>query len=104
MVAFPPGFDHQLVIVRQVGSPVWIDDALIGDDRFQRISPKEPFEVARYSAEELGQCVDLTDGCSHVVRGDQVGVTWRGMDVVCSYAVTLPSSSACQLFGVPCEP
>jgi hypothetical protein len=104
VVAFPPGFDHQLVIVRRVGSPVWFDDELVGDDQFRLIDPQEPFEVARYSAAQLGQCIDLSDGCSHVIRGDQIGVTWRGMDVVCSYAATLPSTSTCQLFGVPCEP
>ena len=59
--------------------------------------------MARYSAEQLGECIDLADGCSHVIRGDQIGVTWRGMDVVCSYAATLPSTSPCQLAGVPCE-
>jgi len=103
VVAFPPGFDHQLVIVRRAGSPVWFDDVPIGDEEFHSISPKHPFEVARYSAEQLGECIDLADGCSHVIRGDQIGVTWRGMDVVCSYAATLPSTSACQLAGVPCE-
>lgn len=103
VVAFPPGFDHQLVIVRRAGWPVWIDGVPIGDDQFQRIDPTDPFEVARYSAEQLGQCIDLSDGCSHVIRGDRVGVTWRGMDVVCSYAVTLPTNDPCQLFGVSCE-
>ena len=104
VVAFPPGFDHQLVIVRRAGSQVWFDGVLIGDEQFHSISPLHPFEVARYSGEQLGQCIDLSDGCSHVIRGDQMGVTWRGMDVVCSYAATLPSTSLCQLAGVPCVP
>jgi hypothetical protein len=98
----PPGFDHQVVIVRRAGKAVTFDDQPVSDDAFRPASPSGDYEVARFSGDELGPCVELLDGCRHHVVGETVAVSWRGMDIVCSYAVTLPTGNMCALPGVSC--
>lgn len=104
LVSFPPGFEHQLVLVRRGGTAVTIDDIPVDDERFHPVLDSHEFEVARLSGADLGACLDLSEGCARRIAGDAVGVTWRGMDVVCSYSLTVPSADPCLLSGVSCTP
>jgi len=97
-IAFPPGFDQQLVITRRAGSPVQFDGYTIPDGFFQRISKNYEFEVARLTQDQFGTCLnDVDPGCHHTITSLLSGVAlgWRGADVVCSYAVTVPPSNPC---------
>jgi hypothetical protein len=103
LVSFPPGFDHQLVLVRRGGTAVTIDGKGVPDTLFHPVLDSHEFELARLSGDDLGPCADLSEGCARRIAGDAVGVTWRGMDVVCSYSLTVPSADACLLEGVNCN-
>lgn len=102
LVSFPPGFDHELILVRRGGTVVTIDGTPVDEELFHPVVESHELEVARLSADDLGACVDLSEGCARRIAGDAVGVTWRGMDVVCSYALTVPSADPCLLNDVSC--
>jgi len=97
-IAFPPGFDQEMVITRRAGIPVQFDGYTIPDGFFQRISKNYEFEVARLTQDQFGTCLnDVDPGCHHTITSLLSGVAlgWRGADVVCSYAVTVPPSNPC---------
>lgn len=96
----PPGFETEMVIVRERGKLVVLDDTELPAGAFHPISASGALEAARVDAQRLRRCSDAADPCQHRLRGAAFGVTWRGMDVVCSYAVTVPSPSACSLPNV----
>jgi hypothetical protein len=100
--ALPPGFDHTVVVVRAAGTPVSLDAQPLPSSRFGSRTPDGQYEIARLTNDDLGPCVDLQDSCAHVLSGARLGLSWRGMDVVCSYALTVPPSTSCALPGVSC--
>ena len=102
VLKLPPGFDHEVVVVRQAGEPVTLDGRRIVDARFRLASQARGTEVARLGFADLGPCDDEFDSCEHRLSGSAIGVTWRGMDVVCSYAVTVPPGGSCAIPNVPC--
>jgi len=97
-VAFPPGFQQQLIITRRLGMPVQFDGYTIPEDFFRRISKDYEYEVARLSQDQFGTCLnDVDPGCQHTITSPLLGVglAWRGADVVCSYSLTVPPSNPC---------
>jgi hypothetical protein len=100
--ALPPAFDHQVVVVRGAGTAVTFDGQPLANDRFTPASDDDRFEVTRLNADDLGPCVDLLDRCEHRLTGSAIGLGWRGMDVVCSYSLTVPPTTYCALPGVSC--
>ena len=97
--AFPLGYDQQVVIARRAGTPVQIDGQTIPPAFFQPASGDNDYEVARLTADQFGPCLDALDvqACQHrltsLITGVAVG--WRGADIVCSYALTVPPSYPC---------
>jgi len=98
----PPGFDPEVIVVRQAGQGITLDGRPLADARFQFASPAQRYEVARLGAADLGPCDDALDRCEHHLVGAAFGVTWRGMDVVCSFAVTAPPAATCALPTAGC--
>jgi hypothetical protein len=98
----PPKFQHEILVVRAKGSAVSLDGVALASARFTPAAPPGQYEIARLTDADLGRCQDLFDTCQHNLRGSIVGVSWRGLDVVCSYALTVPPSSRCVLLGSGC--
>jgi hypothetical protein len=82
LFSLPANFDHELVIARRADTPIRLDGLPINDSLF--LPAGDRFEVARV---HIAPCVGAPDRCVHRLAG-QFGLTLRGMDVVCSYAVT----------------
>jgi hypothetical protein len=99
-----PGFDHEVIVVRDATSPVTLNGSLVPESRFRALVPDGRYQVARLGAADLGPCDDGWDSCLHHLSGKALGVTWRGMDVVCSYALTIPAWHTCALPNVSCPP
>jgi hypothetical protein len=89
-----PGFDTELVVVRERGTSVRLDGVLVPDSQFRSAAPSIRFEVARVS---VAECPDQWGDCQHRLTGPAFGASWRGVDVVCSYALTVPSRDQCAL-------
>ena len=104
--ALPPGFDHEVIVVRRTGTPVTFDGRSLEDTRFTSTTLDDgEFQLARVPASELGPCVDLLDPCQHEISGRPAfGISWRGMDVVCSYALTVPPTKVCAPPNITCIP
>ncbi len=100
----PPGFDHEVIVLKEIGHPLKLDGRTLDAARFRAVSPTSKYEAARLGPMDLGPCDDALDRCEHYLSGSAFGVTWRGMDVVCSYAVTVPSGDSCALPNVICPP
>jgi len=81
-------FDHLLVVVRPPGAQVWLDDVLLGSDKFTRVGG---FEVAQIRIES---CPSFSLACNHRLTG-LFGATLRGMDVLASFALTAITSKGC---------
>lgn len=99
-IAFPPGFEQQVIITRRPKVPVQFDGYTIPDYFFQRISSAYDYEVARLNQDQFGACLNEVDsGCEHTITSLLAGVAlgWRGADVVCSYSLTVPPSNPCVL-------
>jgi hypothetical protein len=99
-LALAPGFEHALAIVRREGDhgvvpPVVLDDENISSS-FTPVG--EGFSVAR---RVIPACAGPIDGCVHTLIG-AYGVTLRGMDIACSYAVTPATWTVCTDGGDPC--
>jgi hypothetical protein len=94
-LALPANFDHELLVVRREGVPVALDGKTIADSLFTGAGG--PFQVARVA---VPPCVDRSPGCLHVLKGT-FGLTLRGMDVLCGYALTVPTWPSCGLFSGP---
>lgn len=97
----PPGFDSELVVVREGATPVSLDGKLLSNEVFHPVGPGEPWQVAHLG--DLGRCSDAWDRCEHRLSG-ALSAAWRGMDVVCSYALTVPPWNPCTLPSVTCPP
>jgi hypothetical protein len=101
-LVLPPGFDHELLVVRERKAEVTLNGTPLAGG-FTSAGGDGRFEVRRVSQAELGPCRDLLDSCFVSIGAGAVGVSWRGMDVVCSYAVTVPPWNApCALPGQIC--
>ena len=97
-IAFPPGFQQEVVITRRAMMPVSFDNYPIPDGYFQRVSTNYEYQVARLTQKEFGDCLNDVDiACKHTITSPLSGVAlgWRGVDVTCSYAVTVPPSDPC---------
>jgi hypothetical protein len=90
-----PNFDTMLVIVRRKGTPIYYDEARLEESLFERVTPD--LEAAQVPVEA---CSPSDDVCTHHLEG-QFGLTMRGMDVQCSYAMTAPTWVPCTEPGVP---
>lgn len=85
-----PNFDHLLVVVRRSSHPpVTLDDEVIADAAFR--SAGSGYEVAEVT---LPPCPPSLRVCAHHLAGE-FAATIRGMDVVCSYAITAASWIGC---------
>ena len=66
------------------------------------------FQVARLTtlgvrAKPPRPCAEPEDNCEHVISGKKgFGISWRGMDITCSYALTFPPRNVCLLSGGHC--
>jgi hypothetical protein len=92
LLALAPNFEHVLAIVRKgdrFTAPVTFDDEDIGDD-FTLVG--DGFWVDRIT---IPPCYGPIAQCMHRLVGAH-GLTLRGMDVACSYAVTVPTWPACR--------
>jgi hypothetical protein len=97
----PPAFENDIVLVRRKGAHLTFDDRDMASERFapMELSTGTMLEVTRLLPSEIGPCADLIDPCRHRIDGEDYAMTWRGMDVVCSYALTVPTSNPCALPG-----
>jgi len=86
-----PWFDQIAAVARKQGDPVMLDDSPIPDAQFT--SAGDGYEVARVS---LLNCPSSQGACVHRLQGGPFGVTVRGMDVLASYALTMPAWSSCR--------
>jgi hypothetical protein len=84
-----PNFDQVIAVVRPAGVPVSLDEGPIDDAKFRPAGGG--FEVAQVT---LDACSTTSEVCTHHLAGT-FGVTLRGMDVVCSYALTLSTWVTC---------
>jgi hypothetical protein len=83
-----PYFDQMVAVVRRQGGIVSLDNVAITDDMFQPAGGN--FEVAQVPL--TPPCPAGAGACVHHLQGE-FGMTLRGMDVVCSYAMTAPTWS-----------
>jgi hypothetical protein len=93
LLALPPNFEHVLAIVRKGdghSTPVSFDGVDIDPGDFTWVG--EGFWVDRLT---IPPCYGPIGQCMHRLVGAH-GLTLRGMDVACSYAVTVPTWPACQ--------
>jgi hypothetical protein len=86
--AVPPGFVQLVDVVRKRGGSVTLDGNAL-DPFFVPAGPD--YEVAQL---QLAPCTAGIGVCTHRLRG-AFGMTLRGMDAVCSYALTMPTWSIC---------
>jgi hypothetical protein len=84
-----PNFDTMLAIVRTAGQPIFLDGARIEESLFEPAGGG--FDVAQIPLEV---CSDAAGVCAHHLEG-RFGLTLRGMDVLCSYAMTAPTWVPC---------
>jgi hypothetical protein len=94
------------VIVRRIGAPVQLDGEPVPIDMFAPASNGQDFEVARLTNDQIGPCLDtsVSGMCQHHLSGAAMGLSLRGMDVVCSYSLTIPPDTICVLPVPGCEP
>ena len=97
LFALPPNFDHELAIVRRndgngLAGRVTLDGQDISGDF---VAAGDGFEVARHG---FPPCLGDVAACLHRLTG-AYGLTLRGMDVVCGYAVTFPTWVHCMDTG-----
>ncbi|HEY2899046.1 MAG TPA: IgGFc-binding protein [Polyangia bacterium] len=97
--ALPANFDHELMVVRHDPMPVLLDGVPIAESLFQPAGGI--FEAARVA---IPPCVGLPSNCLHDLTGT-FGLTLRGMDVLCGYALTPFIGSHCgPVAGPDCIP
>jgi hypothetical protein len=85
-----PWFDQAIAVTRKIGGPaVTLDRMPIADNRFTAVGGG--FEVARVSLQPCGASMQV---CTHTLQGG-FGVSMRGMDVLASYALTMPAWHGC---------
>jgi len=89
-----PNFDQLVAVARLKGAAVTFDGTPIDDGRFVPAGTDKDghsYEVARIP---IGTCNPRDMVCTHRLTG-QFGMTLRGMDVLSSYALTVPSLERC---------
>jgi hypothetical protein len=114
-LVLPPGFDQEVLVVRPAGKVVTLDQTNLRDTDFGPLfgggSTSSvglgPIQVARLTtlgagAKDPRPCAVPEDGCQHVIGGKTFGISWRGMDIACSFALTYPPSSFCGPNGALC--
>ena len=114
-LVLPPGFDQEVLVVRPIGKPITVDQTDLRDADFGPAFGTDPapplgigkIQVARLTtlgagSKEAGPCLVPEDACQHVITGGSFGVSWRGMDVRCSFALTLPPANFCGLGNALC--
>lgn len=84
-----PNFDTAIAITRPASEAVYLDGARLDDSLFESVS--NGFEVA-HTPIEVCRAEDLV--CTHHLEG-KFGLTIRGMDVLNSYAMTVPVWNLC---------
>jgi len=90
-----PNFDQLVAVARLKGAAVMLDGTPIDDARFVPAGSDDDghtYEVARIP---IGTCNPRDMVCTHRLTG-QFGMTLRGMDVLSSYALTVPSLQDCK--------
>jgi hypothetical protein len=83
-----PYFDQMVAVVRRQGRPVSLDNMAIDPGLFKPAGGN--FEVAQVPL--TPPCPASAGACVHHLQGE-FGMSLRGMDVVCSYAMTAPTWS-----------
>jgi hypothetical protein len=116
-LVLPPGFDQEVLVVRPTGmpTPITVDQTDLRDADFGPAFGSDPvpplgigkIQVARLTTlgagtKDTGPCLVPEDACQHVIKGRAFGVSWRGMDVRCSFALTIPPSNFCGPTGELC--
>jgi hypothetical protein len=84
-----PNFDQVAVVARKTGSDVALDGVLLAASLFKPAGKE--YEVALVP---LPSCPGAEGVCTHRLQG-KFGVTLRGMDVLGSWALTVPTSGGC---------
>jgi hypothetical protein len=95
--SFPvlPNFDQMVAVVRRRGDYVALD----GDSLEGQFAPAgADFEVAQVP---LAPCTESPGVCTHRLTG-AFGMSLRGMDVVCGYALTVPTWKGCDPIDEMC--
>jgi hypothetical protein len=90
-----PTFSQMLDVVRPRGVRVTLDGTPITG-----FVPAGSYEVAQIA---LPTCSSAVGVCPHRLVGT-FGMTLRGMDVVCGYALTMPTWEGCNPVDPMCEP
>ena len=93
--ALPAHFDHEVMVVRKDTGPVILDGTPIDDALFQPVGGA--FQAARIA---IPACVGPPRNCLHLLEGT-FGLTLRGMDVLCGYALTPFTWTRCGAFAGP---
>jgi hypothetical protein len=86
-----PNFDQLAAIVRRKGDEVDLDGSPIDDSMFADAGSMSMYQVAQV---QLPTCTAAAGVCTHWLSG-HFGVSIRGMDIVCSYALTVPTWHYC---------
>jgi hypothetical protein len=91
-----PSFEHVAAIARQSGVAVTFDGAPL--EQLVKFTPVGGgFEVARLP---IPTCPPTAQVCTHRLQG-RFGMTMRGMDIVASYALTVPGLGGCADYSDP---
>jgi hypothetical protein len=93
-----PAFDYVVGVVRPRREPIALNGMPISDGLFAPAGGD--MEAA---ALHLTRCRAEDEVCTHRLTG-KFGMTLRGMDVVCGYALTAPSWSGCPPTNPTCVP
>ena len=91
-----PNFAQMLDVVRPRGERVTLDGTPIPGF----VAAGKSYEVAQIA---LPACSSAVGVCPHRLVGT-FGMTLRGMDVVCGYALTVPTWEGCNPVDPMCEP
>jgi hypothetical protein len=91
-----PSFEHVAAVARQSGVAVTFDGAPL--EQLVKFTPVGGgFEVARLP---IPTCPATAQVCTHRLQG-RFGMTMRGMDIVASYALTVPGLGGCADYSDP---
>jgi hypothetical protein len=93
-----PNFDQALAVVRPRGKAVSLDGTPLHDALFTEAGGG--FQIAHLP---ISACSSASQICTHRLTGE-FGMTLRGMDVLCSYAMTAPVIPACPPLAAHCVP
>ncbi|HEX2656959.1 MAG TPA: IgGFc-binding protein [Polyangia bacterium] len=108
-LVLPPGFDNEVLVARRVGQTgSFVDGKELRSADFgppfggasDGTDAKSKIQIARVTglgadSKDLGPCAVQEDRCQHVIGDGSLGLSWRGMDVTCSFMLTFPPASLC---------